>query len=272
MAAIAGSYTYIPVAHIQAGEVSGNIDGLARHALGKFAHLHFASNQDAAERLIKLGEEPVRVKLVGAPQLDELAQGKYTGIEELKEKFGFSFDEPFMLVVQHPTTEEFDQARAQIEATREAVKGFDIGKIWIMPNNDAGSELIAREILARRGKNSQVFRNLKREDYLGMLKECACIVGNSSSGLLEAPTFEVPAVNIGRRQANRVRGKNVIDVRGFEVSAIAKGIEKALSKEFEGFLRGIENPYGDGHSAERILEILQKTPRDSRLLIKQLTY
>lgn len=270
MAGIGAAYTYTPVAHIQAGELSGNIDGVARHALGKFAHLHFAANRDAADRLRRLGEEEFRIQLVGAPQLDELVQGLYTSPAELEARYSVNLQQPFMLVVQHPVTEEYGHAAAQIEATLAAVNRFDMPKIWILPNNDAGSDIVREGIFAQRRGDTYVFENLKREDYLGFLRAAACIVGNSSSGLLEAPTFKVPAVNTGRRQANRVQGRNVINVQ-FEADAIAQAIEQACSPAFRGSLDDCENPYGDGQSARRVLDILERTPRDDRLLIKRLT-
>jgi len=270
--AIAGGYTYTPVAHIQAGELSGNIDGMARHAIGKFAHLHLASNEDAGQRLIKLGEEPFRVKVVGAPQLDELVNGEYTSLDVLCNKYNIPLEEEFLLVIQHPVTEEYDKVESQINATVEAVNQSKIPKVWIMPNNDAGSEFVKRGISQGRSTDSHIFKNLPRRDYLGFLKNCSCIVGNSSSALLEAPTFTIPSVNIGRRQANRVRGKNVIDVPEFDVNAINESIKKSMSSGFRQSLKGMANPYGDGYSSQRIAELLVGTPRDSRLLTKQMTY
>jgi GDP/UDP-N,N'-diacetylbacillosamine 2-epimerase (hydrolysing) len=271
MGAIAGSYTYTPVAHIQAGELSGNIDGLARHALGKFAHLHFAANHDAGERLRKLGEQDFRIQVVGAPQLDELVAGDMTPADEVARRFDFDPRSPYLLVLQHPVTEELGQAEAQIRATLEALGRFDMPKIWVMPNNDAGCDIIRDYMLSNRTGDTQIFVNLKRRDYLGLLQHCSCIVGNSSSGLLEAPTFEIPAVNLGRRQESRLRGANVVDAP-FVTDRIAAAIGTALSPEFRRSLKGSANPYGDGHSSERILDILQSTARDDRLLIKNLTY
>jgi GDP/UDP-N,N'-diacetylbacillosamine 2-epimerase (hydrolysing) len=271
MGAVAGAYTYTPVAHIQAGEVSGNIDGVARHAIARFVHLHFASNEDAGERLRRAGEEEFRIHVVGAPQLDELVQGDYPGKEELGTRFGLNLEEPYILIVQHPVTEEMARADEQAEALLNGINQFDLPKIWVMPNNDAGCLAIRNRILAQRRSDTQIFPNLKRKHFLGLMKHAACVVGNSSAGLLEAPTFKVPAVNLGRRQVNRVRGKNVIDCE-FSSGAIVEAIQKALSPGFRAILQHCLNPYGDGRSSERILEILQSTPIDERLLIKQLTY
>lgn len=269
MGAVAAAYTYTPAAHIQAGELSGNIDGMARHAIGKMVHLHLAANPDAEARLYRLGEEAFRIHMVGAPQLDELVAGQHTSAVELKRRYGFDATTPYLMVVQHSVTEEFDLAQAQIETTLAALERIDLPKVWIMPNNDAGSEFIRDGIVRHRTSKTYLYENLKREDYLGLLRNARAIVGNSSSGLLEAPTYGVPAVNIGRRQADRLRAGNVIDVP-FDVDAVEAAIRQAVSEDFRSSLIGAENPYGDGRSSERILDLLETTPRDARLLTKQL--
>lgn len=272
MGAIAASYTYTPVAHIQAGEVSGNIDGMARHAIGKLVHLHFASNEDAKNRLIKLGEQPFRVFNVGAPQLDELVEAKYTPLKELENNFALDLSKGFLLAVMHPVTEESSKAGEQAEIFINSLNDIAMPKILILPNNDTGSNDIKNAINKYKKGNYHIFANLKREDYLGFLKYCSAIVGNSSSGLLEAPTFRTPAVNIGNRQFMRFRGNNVIDVSWDKV-AIVDAIKKATSSEFKHYLTlNVDNPYGDGHSSERILDLLLNTDIDDKLLVKHLTY
>jgi GDP/UDP-N,N'-diacetylbacillosamine 2-epimerase (hydrolysing) len=272
MAGVAGAYCYVPVAHIQAGELSGNIDGMTRHAIGKFAHLHLASNDDAAQRLIKLGEEPFRVHNVGAPQVDELVQGLYSTPQQLTQRHGLNFDRPFILVVQHPVTEEFDQAEMQINTTMKALAQFDLPKVVILPNNDAGSLMIREGIDRHRHGDYFVFANLRREEYLGLMTQAACMIGNSSSGLLEAPTFELPAVNLGRRQHRRMQGRNVINAP-FEEQAIIAALRQALSPAFKASLSGnCPNPYGDGRASERIVDLLQDTEITDRILVKNLTY
>ncbi len=272
MGAIAGGFTYIPVAHIQAGERSGNIDGMSRHAIGKYAHIHFASNEDARERLIKLGEEEFRSLNVGAPQLDELENGLYSSPEEVYERLGFDVSGEYMMVVQHPVTEEFDIADRQIEETMRAVNDFDLPKVIILPNNDAGSVKVRKGIENFIKGEHYSFSNLKREDYLAILKNAKVLVGNSSSGLLEAPTFKTPAVNIGRRQNARIQGINVVNCE-FEKESIVKAIEKCLSNEFNSCLQeNCNNPYGDGQSSQRILDVISRTVVDDKLLIKDITY
>lgn len=270
MAAIAAAYTYIPTAHIQAGERSGNIDGVARHAIGKFVHLHLAANQDAADRLVNLGEEEFRVHMVGAPQLDELVDEKVANNDELLARHAIDTRSPYLLVVQHPVTEEMDQARVQATELVRALRAFDMPKVWVLPNNDAGSGVVRSVLVEERTSDVYLYDNMTRRDYLGFMKSCVAMVGNSSSGLLEAPTFGVPAVNLGRRQADRIKGKNVIDAP-FDVQAIITAIKEAMSPEFRASLKDCENPYGDGRSAPRVLDILAKTKIDDRLLIKRTT-
>lgn len=270
MGAVAAAYTYTPVAHIQAGERSGNIDGVSRHAIGKLVHLHLAANEDAATRLRNLGEEDFRVHNVGAPQLDEIVEGEITGQRDLADKFDFDFDRPYLMVVQHPVTEEMDSAYEQAMTLGKALEALDMQKVWVLPNNDAGAGAVRRALFKFRTGETLMFDNLSRGDYLGFLANAACLVGNSSSGLLEAPTLKVATVNIGRRQLDRVRGDNVIDVP-IEIPAIADGIKRALSDEFQQIVKNCSNPYGDGKSSSRIIDCLENTPIDDRLLIKRLT-
>lgn len=272
MGAIAGAYTYTPVAHIQAGELSGNIDGMTRHAIGKLVHMHFAANQDAADRLIRLGEEQFRVFNVGAPQIDEMVQAQYTSLDEIEKKYSLNLQNGYVLSVMHPVTEEAKQAGKQAEIFVKALNKIQLPKVVILPNNDAGSKKVKAALDEYREGEYYMFANLKREDYLGLLKNCNCIAGNSSSGLLEAPTFKIPAVNIGRRQNLRFRGCNVIDV-DFDIDKIVDGINKAISEKYRKYLNeNCTNPYGDGHSSERILELLINTHVDAKWLVKTLTY
>ena len=270
MASICGSYTYTPVAHIQAGERSGNIDGLSRHAIGKFVHTHFAANSDAYNRLISLGEEKFRVHNVGAPQLDEIYQNQISSKKQLVKNYNFPFKKNYLLSVLHPVTEELKDVEKQVEILLKSLKKIHLNKLWVCPNNDAGNFLIKDKILENRDDQTFIFENLTRKDFLGFLKFSSCIVGNSSAGLLEAPSFKKPAINIGRRQNLRLRGKNVLDCN-FTEDGITKSIKIGLSETFNKRLKNIKNPYGDGRSAEKILKILQNTKINDKLLIKTLT-
>ncbi|MDB0049844.1 UDP-N-acetylglucosamine 2-epimerase [Pseudomonadales bacterium] len=271
MGAMAGAHLNIPVAHIQAGEVSGNVDGLTRHALARYAHIHFAANEDAAVRLERTGEQVERIHNVGAPQLDEFVNGDVTPKKTLNELYNFDVGQEYILIVQHPVTEEYLKSGEQMRNTIEAIKNIDLPAILIAPNSDAGSVAVQQAIESYTGLKVSVHRNVKREDYAGFLATASVIVGNSSSGLLEAPTFGLPCVNIGRRQIGRMQGRNVINC-GHEVGDICEAIKSALSPNFRKNLEGIENPYGDGKSSERIVKILKNIDIDEKLLTKSLTY
>ncbi len=271
MGAIAAVHMRIPVAHIQAGELSGNVDGIIRHSITKLAHIHFAANEEFAERVKKLGEQDFRIFITGAPLVDELIQENIMKKEELIKKYNINEKLPLILVVQHPVTEEEEFAGFQVYETIKAVLEFEAQIVFIFPNSDAGSELIRNQIQKFSRPNIKVFRNLPRQDYLGFLKICNCIVGNSSSGIMEAPTFGVPCVNIGRRQNRRMQACNVINVT-YNKEKIKEAIEVAFSNGFKEKAKKAVNPYGDGHSSERILKILKEIEIDDKLLLKELTY
>lgn len=270
IAAIAGAHMNMPVAHIQAGELSGNIDGLSRHAIARFTHIHFASNEDAAARLIRSGEQSFRVFNVGAPQLDEFRSGLITSREEMIKKYPVT-SRGYILLVQHSVTEQYAEAYSQITATMTAVKSLGIDAVVIAPNSDAGAALVNDAIEANISSLFHIYRNVPREDYAAFMSSAKCIVGNSSSGLLEAPSFELPAVNIGRRQDGRVKGMNVINC-SHNVNDIQAAITKALDAGFRASLLGMRNPYGDGKSSERIISILKNIEIDEKLLLKAMTF
>ena len=270
VATMTGCYCYVPVAHIQAGERSGNIDGTARHAIAKLAHIHFASNEDAQERLLKSGEQDFRVFNVGAPQLDEMIKENIPEIDVTFEKLSVP-KKKYLLCIYHPVTEEMKKAHEHMKNFLKAVNEFDYIKIWILPNNDAGSSQIRNALFNNRDSKSYIFDNLDRQDYLSILKNSLAILGNSSSALLEAPTYSIPALNIGRRQNNRLQGNNVMNCDNSYLS-IKDGIKKIISKSFKNKIFGTSNPYGDGKSSERIIEVLSSIKIDSKLLIKDIAY
>ena len=272
MGAIAGGHLGIPVAHIQAGELSGNIDGIVRHSITKLVHIHFAANIEFAERVKKMGEQEFRVHNVGAPQLDELTDGEYTLEKKLNKQFNFNAKETILLAVQHPVTEEENSAAIHINETIEALKATGIKTVMIYPNADGGSSDVRKALQKLKGSNIQLFRNLPRRDYLGLMRRSSAIVGNSSSGILEAPTFGLACVNIGRRQTGRPQAENVINVKNYNCDEITKAIDRALSDEFQKIARQSVNPYGDGRSSEKIYTILKELPIDQNLLNKEMAY
>lgn len=272
VAALAAAHLNIPVAHIQAGELSGNVDGLSRHAIARFAHIHFAANEDAYRRLVRSGEHEFRVFNVGAPQLDEFLQAKFVPPEEIQARYNLDLAEPVLLVLQHSTTEQASQAADQMRITLEAVLESGHQTVVIYPNNDAGSAMIQTVIHQHRNPRIRTERNVSREVYGGLLNTASVIVGNSSSGIIEAPSFRLPAVNIGRRQDGRFQARNVINEPKHCRSAIRSAIDRALAPEFRAGLAQLDNPYGDGRASERIVDILSTIKIDERLLYKQLAY
>ena len=261
-AAMASSYSYIPTAHIQAGELSGNIDGLARHAIGKLVHLHFAANQDAADRLQKLGEEKWRIHNVGAPQLDDML-GTVPDLKEISPELS-SFE--YNLCVYHAVTEEFDNVTTHINAFCKAVKSDPRKRVWILPNNDAGSSLVRAEIMESMSEDI-IFDNLSREKYLALLKNCNCILGNSSSGILEAPFYKIPAINVGNRQYGRIQANNVINCGNSEPE-ILHAVRDISSIDRTSII----SAYGDGKTSKRILDLLEDNFGHKDLLTKRMTY
>lgn len=272
MAALTGAHMNIPVAHIQAGELSGNIDGLTRHSITKFAHIHFASNKDAAKRVEKMGEQKFRIYNTGAPQLDELYEKKILSKKEVSKKFNLDINKPIFLVVQHPTTEEAEKTDEQMIETMKAIRKINEQTIIIYPNTDAGNIGIREIIKKEKTDKMKIYRNMKRIEYLSLMKHSNVLIGNSSSGILEAPTYKLPVVNIGDRQKGRIQANNIINVKKFESEKIYKAIILANKKEFKDKIKNCKNPYGDGKASERILKILKEVKIDEKLLCKEFTY
>tara|TARA_B100000780_G_C21104155_1_gene445739 strand:- start:626 stop:1744 length:1119 start_codon:yes stop_codon:yes gene_type:complete len=260
---IAGAHMNIPIAHIQGGEVSGTIDESIRHAMSKFSHYHFTSNKDALERLVKMGEVRSRIFDVGCPSIDAILNTHDN--PKILEKFSLTKNE-FFILLQHPVTSEIEESEKQIQITLSAIKKSNINTLIILPNNDAGFSNIIREL-----KNSKIqfVESLGISDYINLLKRSLGLIGNSSSGIHETSTFNIPTINIGSRQNGRLRPKNVFDVDHNE-DQILKAIDKA--KDFKSRNIKVKNPYGDGNSAERILSILKKIDLSKDIIQKTITY
>ena len=261
----------IPIAHIHGGELSfGAIDDVFRHAITKMAHLHFAATRDYADRIIRMGEEPWRVTVSGAPALDTVREATLPDRATLSQHFGISLDRPPLLVTFHPTTRQLEDAHGQVVALLDALRQLDHPVVFTAPNADAGSDIIRSEyrLFLSERLDCRLVENFGALNYLAMLREAAAVVGNSSSGLIETPAFEVPTVNIGDRQQGRTRAANVIDV-AVSSDAILGGIRKALDPAFRSALAGLVNPYGEGHAAERIVEVLKSAELGSRLVAKR---
>ena len=273
-AALACAYTNTPIAHIQAGELSGNIDGQARHAIGKFAHLHLASNTDAKNRLLKLGEEPFRVKIVGAPQLDDIEKfkKKKPNFHKIRTLYNLPKKKNYYVVVFHSVTEDIKNLKKHFKILFKSLEKSKYKKIWILPNNDPGSSLIKDLLMISRNDSNLIYENFPREHYLEIMMNSKSIIGNSSSGIIESASFKLPAINIGRRQNNRLKGNNVINVPKVSEKEILKAIKMIDSKNFLKKISKIKNLYGDGKSSERIVSILKNMLNQKDLIVKEMTY
>ncbi len=256
--AVAGSYMNIPVAHIQGGEVSGSIDEKVRHAVTKLSDLHLVASEKAAERVIRMGEDPDRVVVTGCPSVDLAAEilespdldfdpiEKYGGVGEPLDLNG-----GYLVTMQHPVTTEFRETRSQVLETLEAVHELGLPTLWFWPNVDAGSDGTSNTIRSFREnakpENIHFFKNMEPHDFLRLIRNSRCLIGNSSVGIRESAFLGVPVVNIGSRQQGRERGANVIDVE-HDRSQIRAAIERQVAHG-----RYASDPlYGSGDSGERI--------------------
>lgn len=272
---LAAAYMNIAVAHTMGGEVSGTIDESVRHAITKFAHIHFPACSDARDRIIKLGEKPGSVFLVGCPRMDlvreELEKDLLPEDEDwLVRGVGGKVDinGTFVLVSQHPVTTEYGRGRRQIDMTLAAVKRLGIPAIVLWPNADAGAEDIARGIRVFRESsddaNMHFFRNLPVHVYIQLMRRTACLIGNSSSGIREGAFIGTPVVNIGSRQQGRQCGKNVVHV-DHSIDAIADAIQAQVKHGPYGH----DPIYGDGHAGAKIADVLATCQWDIQ---KRITY
>jgi len=259
----------IPIAHIEGGEVSqGAIDDHVRNALTKLAHIHFTSTQTARRRVVAMGEEPWRVHHAGAPSLDHLKRSKLLSRAALEKRLNLNLASPSILAAWHPVT-ILKNTNTEADALFTALAQAPGQVIFVYPNADAGSHaLIERtRALAATRPDTHIFVNLDAVTYWSLLGHVDAIIGNSSSGIMEAATFALPVVNVGIRQRGRERARNIIDVPA-DTARITAALKRALAPAFRKKLRGMANPYGDGTAAKTIASILTAVPLDN-LLIKQ---
>jgi len=268
-AAAALSFT-LPVAHIHGGEASeGVMDNQIRHAITKLAHLHFPSAEPHARRIAQMGEEPWRIHMVGSPGLDSIRTMDFLSREDLARELGLPDKGPWIVVTFHPVTLEYRETAAHVEELLAALDKADGTLIMTYPQADiAGRTVIERLEEFAACPRARLVKSLGERRYLSLLRHADLMVGNSSSGIIEAPSFELPVVNVGTRQQGRLRAANVLDV-GCRRDEILRGIEAALRPDFRKRLRGITNPYGDGHAAPRIVRVLREVSLDRRLIEKK---
>ena len=260
----------IPIAHIEGGEISeGAIDDAVRNALTKMSHLHFTSTFAARDRVIALGEEEWRVHRAGAPSIDHLRRNTLYTREQVEEELGISLHVPTAVVAYHPvtiarhTTREADELFAALLELPEQI-------LFCYPNADAGSrELIERtQQFVKQKPDARVFVNLPALTYWSLLKNVDLMIGNSSSGIMESPSFSLPTVNVGMRQHGRERARNILDATPMKDDILAQ-VAIARSPQFRRSLAGMQNPYGEGNASATIVQVLTSAPLGEELLTKK---
>jgi UDP-N-acetylglucosamine 2-epimerase (non-hydrolysing) len=261
----------LPVAHISGGEVTqGAIDDAMRHSMTKLSHLHFVSTREYAERVVQMGEEDWRVMVTGSPSLDSMRETDLLTRDGLSRTLKAPLPHTFLLVTYHPVTLEFDQTAWQVGELLAGLNEVAMPVLFTAPNSDTGGRTIRRMVdAACEGRDDwQVVENLGSQAYFSALSLAIAMVGNSSSGIVEAGMFELPVVNVGTRQTGRLRSQNIIDV-GYTTADVSAGVRKAMSAEFAADLVGMISPFGDGHASERIVSRLLSVPLDADLLVKK---
>ena len=270
-AAYAAATMRIPIGHLHGGETTeGALDESYRHAITKLSHIHFPATEQAAGRVAQLGEQPERIHVVGAPGLETIAGCKQMSIEELSTAIGIGLEAGFALVTYHPATLSSQSPQDQVAQLVDGLAATERQLVVSRPNADAGSSAVAARLeeFCHKRRNAHLVTSVGQEAYINLMRHAAAMVGNSSSGIIEAPSVPLAAVNVGPRQQGRQRAANVIDVP-CEAAAIADGLELALSDAFRQSLAGLVNPYGDGRTSQRIVRVLAEVELGSAVLIKR---
>ena len=268
-AAIAASCMNILIAHIHGGETSGSVDESFRHAITKLSHLHFVATKKAREKIVNMDENPSRIFVVGAPGLDDIPH-EIVDSKIVAKKYRLDADEPKILLVQHPVVTEVEKAEKQMRETLDAIVDLGFKTIVIYPNADAGGRKMIKVIqeYTWRHRFIKAFKSIPRGEYLALMNIVDIMVGNSSSGIIEAPYFKLPVVNIGIRQKGRERAENIIDV-GHNKEEIKNAIKKALfDKKFREKIRRCKNPYYLKGSNGKIVKILEEIKISPELIQK----
>ena len=271
--ALAASHMNIPNAHIHGGDrTMAGIDEYIRHATTKISNLHFAATKESKQRIIQLGENPKYVFFTGSPGIDQIKNNHVSLKIELEKKYNFKLTGNEIILLQHPVTTQIHLSKKQINNTLKAIKKLKIPTICILPNSDAGNLEIFQAL--KKAANDSLFihlyPNIPRNDFLGLLKYCGALVGNSSSGIIEASYFKIPVVNIGIRQKNREKGNNVIDVND-DSNLIYITIKKIMNSKAKQKQK-TEYIYGDGTASKKIVNILETISLNDELIRKQIMY
>lgn len=267
-AATSCAYLGIPTAHIGGGDVTGTVDEMLRHAISKLSSLHFPATYKSRCRLIAMGEDEQRVILAGAPRLDVMRENNIPSLREVTEHIGCTLTpKNFGLLIFHPTVTEISTIESQIIEVLAGCEAINLQILCIMPNADAGNSLIRRH-LERMKDKFIIVDNLTPMDYLRVLHDCRVIIGNSSSGIVEAATYHIPVINIGTRQQGREQSANVVNSDPDRLSIMA-AYSKTQASDFQKQLPSVVNVYGDGNAVSLIVETLNSFSGRSELAIKQ---
>ncbi len=251
--AIVGSLNNILVAHIEGGEISGTIDELIRHSVSKLSHIHLTSNEEAKKRLIQMGEDSQSIFNIGSPDLDVMSSKDLPSIEFVQNYYDIDF-ENFAIIMFHPVTTETDKLKTHVKVLIDSLIKSNLNYVVIYPNNDMGSDIILNEYeRISDNKMFKVFPSLRFEYFLVLLKNAQFIIGNSSAGVREAPYYNIPTINIGNRQNNRVKSNTIVSI-----DFIEKDIDKAIEQALKIGRVEKDVDFGDGNSDKKFFELLQK--------------
>lgn len=256
--AVVGAHLNIPVLHHGGGDLSSSIDNKIRYAITMFSDYHLTGNRKSYEKLVSMGISEEKIFCVGESGLDDIRSGDFTSKRDIMKKYGISPTKRLIILLYHPNTNEFVDTERNIEEILCAIKELGIQTVAIFSNSDSGGKIINKKIseFANELDFLKVYPNIERKDFLGLLNICDLMVGNSSSGIIELPSFKKPFIYVGSRQKNRIKSENTINV-GYNRQEIIEGIKKALSNEnFKNKLKTLKNPYGDGKSSERMVNII----------------
>lgn len=269
--AIIGAHLNIPVVHHGGGDLSKSIDNKIRYAITMFSDCHLTGNMESYWRLVKAGIPKKRIFNVGEPGLDDIRDKDFTSPDDIFKKYEINPAEPLILFIQHPNTEEYKETGKQIKESLDAIEELGIQTIAVFSNSDAGGGLINKALSAYAKKIEflKVYLNIERKDFLGLMNICEAMVGNSTAGIVELPSFGKPFVCIGTRQASRLKTANIIET-GYNKEEICHGILRAINdKKLKKKLKAMSNPYGDGKSSRRIADIILNLLKDENTYNKR---
>ena len=271
--ALAGSHMNVPIGHIHGGEkTKAGIDENNRHTITKLSNIHFAATEKSKKRIIKMGENPKYVFFTGSPGIDDIFKKNITSRNQLEKKYSINFNDKIILLVQHPVTTQSGQRNRQIKATLDAIVKNRIHTMAIAPNSDAGNKEIFSTLnnYAKKYSFIKIYPTIPRRDYLGFLQNSSLLLGNSSSGIIEASYFNIPVINLGIRQENRETEKNIIKIPDFNSKKIFDMIKKITKHPTTKFKKQSHYLYGNGNSSKKINRILENIKIDNELIQKQI--